>query len=230
LLEHCIREDLNKRALRRLAVINPVKLVIDNFPEDKVEELEAVNNPEDSNAGTRKIQFSKTLYIEQEDFLENPTAKFFRMTPGGEVRLKYAYIVKCTGLVKDKSGEIKEIHCDYLPETRSGMPDSSRKVKGTIHWVSAKHALSAEARLYEQLFVKENPEDIEEGKDFKENMNLNSLQINTCFIEPSLKEAKAGEKYQFERLGYFCVDKDSTNDKIIFNRTVTLKDSWAKKQ
>jgi len=228
LLEHCIREDLNKRSLRRLAVINPVKLVIDNFPEDKVEELEAVNNHEDTNAGTRKMPFSKILYIEQEDFLENPSAKFFRMTPGGEVRLKYAYIVKCTGVVKDESGEIKEIHCDYLPDTRSGMPDSGRKVKGTIHWVSAKHALNAEARLYEQLFVKENPEDVEEGKDFKENMNPNSLQIKNCFIEPSLQEAKAGEKYQFERMGYFCVDKDSSTDKLIFNRTVTLKDSWAK--
>ena len=228
LLEHCIREDLNKRSLRRLAVINPVKLVIDNFPEDKVEELEAVNNPEDINAGTRKMPFSKIIYIEQEDFLENPSAKFFRMTPGGEVRLKYAYIVKCTGVVKDESGEIKEIHCDYLPDTRSGMPDSGRKVKGTIHWVSAKHVLNAEARLYEQLFVKENPEDVEEGKDFKENMNPNSLQIKNCFIEPSLLEAKAGEKYQFERMGYFCVDKDSSTDKLIFNRTVTLKDSWAK--
>ncbi len=229
LLEHCIREDLNKRSLRRLAVINPLKLVIDNYPDDLVEEMDAVNNPEDTTTGMRKMPFSKELYIEQEDFMENPPAKFFRLTPGNEVRLKYAFIIKCTGVVKDeKTGEIKEVHCTYDPETRSGLSQSNRKVKGTIHWVSARHAVEGEVRLYEQLFSKENPEDVNEGEDFKDNINPNSLLAKKCFVEPSLAEAKAGDKFQFERLGYFCTDKDTEKGKIVFNRTVTLKDSWTK--
>ncbi|MFA5780742.1 MAG: glutamine--tRNA ligase/YqeY domain fusion protein [Bacteroidales bacterium] len=229
LLEHCIREDLNKRALRRLAVINPLKLIIENYPDDMVEELEAVNNPEYPEAGIRKIPFSKALYIEQEDFMENAPPKFFRLSPGNEVRLKYGYIVKCTGIVKEENtGQIKEVHCTYDPETRRGMPNSNKKVKGTIHWVSVKHAMKAEVRLYEHLFIKENPEEIEEGQDFKANINPDSLQIKTCFAEPCLKEAKAGEKYQLERLGYFCVDPDSESEKPVLNRTVTLKDSWSK--
>ncbi|NTW32026.1 MAG: glutamine--tRNA ligase/YqeY domain fusion protein [Bacteroidetes bacterium] len=227
LLEHCLREDLNKQALRRLAVLNPLKLVIENYPDELVEELDAVNNPENTETGLRKVPFSKILYIEQEDFMENPPAKFFRLAPGNEVRLKYAYIIKCTEVIKDNNtGEIKEVHCTYDPETRSGMPLSNRKVKSTIHWVSAKHALEAEVRLYEQLFTKENPEATEEGKDFKDNINPNSLQIKTCFIEPSLSESKSGEKYQFERIGYFCVDPDSDKGKPVFNRTVTLRDSY----
>ena len=229
LLEHCLREDLNKQAVRRLAVVNPLKLIIENYPDELVEELDAINNPENIETGLRKVSFSKILYIEQEDFMENPPAKFFRLAPGNEVRLKYAYIIKCTEVIKDNdTGEIKEVHCTYDPETRSGMPLSNRKIKSTIHWVSAKHALEAEIRLYEQLFLKENPEVTEESKDFKENINTKSLQVKTCFIEPSLAEAKSGEKYQFERIGYFCVDPDSINGKPVFNRTVTLKDSWNK--
>lgn len=229
LLEHCIREDLNKRSLRRLAVINPLKLIIDNYPDNLVEEMDAVNNPEDAATGMRKLPFSKELYIEQEDFMENPPAKFFRLTPGNEVRLKYAFIIKCTGVVKDeKTGEIKEVHCTYDPETKSGLSQSNRKVKGTIHWVSARHAVEGEVRLYEQLFSKENPEDVNEGEDFKTNLNPNSLLAKKCFVEPSLAEAKAGDKFQFERLGYFCTDKDTVKGRIVFNRTVTLKDSWTK--
>jgi glutaminyl-tRNA synthetase len=229
LLEHCIREDLNKRSLRRLAVINPLKLIIDNYTDDLVEEMDAVNNPEDTTTGMRKLPFSKELYIEQEDFMENPPAKFFRLTPGNEVRLKYAFIIKCTGVVKDeKTGEIKEVHCTYDPETKSGLSQSNRKVKGTIHWVSARHAVEGEVRLYEQLFSKENPEDVNEGEDFKTNLNPNSLLAKKCFVEPSLAEAKAGDKFQFERLGYFCTDPDTVKGKVVFNRTVTLKDSWTK--
>ncbi|HOT89432.1 MAG TPA: glutamine--tRNA ligase/YqeY domain fusion protein [Bacteroidales bacterium] len=229
LLEHCIREDLNKKAIRRMAVINPIKLVIENYPDHLVEEMDAVNNPENPDAGMRKVPFSKVLYIEQEDFMENPQAKFFRLAPEKEVRLKYAYIIKCTSVIKDENTNIiKEIRCQYYPETKSGMPDSNRKVKGTIHWVSAQHALEAEVRLYEPLFLKENPDEVTEGKDFKENLNPNSIQKKTCFTEPSLKETKAGEKFQFERLGYFCTDKETTHNKMIFNRTVTLKDSFSK--
>jgi len=230
LLEHCLREDLNKSASRKLAVLNPLKLVIENYPEDLVEEMEAVNNPEDSETGMRKVPFSKYLYIDEEDFMENPPSKFFRLSPGNEVRLKYAYIIKCTGVIKDDGGKVTEIHCTYDPETRSGLPQSNRKVKGTIHWVSAKHAVEAEVRLYEQLFMKENPEDIEEGEDFKANMNPNSLKVKTCFAEASLKDVKSGEKYQFERQGYFCVDPDSTSERPVFNRTVTLKESKSKAQ
>jgi len=191
--------------------------------------MDAVNNPENPDAGMRKVPFSKVLYIEQEDFMENPQAKFFRLAPEKEVRLKYAYIIKCTSVIKDENTNIiKEIRCQYYPETKSGMPDSNRKVKGTIHWVSAQHALEAEVRLYEPLFLKENPDEVTEGKDFKENLNPNSIQKKTCFTEPSLKETKAGEKFQFERLGYFCTDKETTHNKMIFNRTVTLKDSFSK--
>ena len=229
LLEHCIREDLNKRSLRRLAVINPLKLVIENYPENLEEELDAVNNPEDASTGMRKIPFSKVIYIEQEDFMENPPPKFFRLTPGNEVRLKYAYIVKCTGFKKDEiTGKIQEVYCTYDPESKSGMSQSNRKVKGTIHWVSAKHAIEAEVRLYEHLFLKENPEDVEEGQDFKMNINPKSLQVKTSYVEPSLINAVRGDKVQFERLGYFCIDPDTIKGRLVFNRTVTLKDSWSK--
>jgi len=230
LLEFCLREDLNKRATRKMAVMNPLKLVVENFPEDLVEEMDAVNNPEEAEITMRKIPFSKYLYIDQEDFMENPPAKFFRLTPGNEVRLKYAYIVKCTSVVKDDNGNITEVHCTYDPETRSGLPQSNRKVKGTIHWVSAKQAVEAEVRLYERLFMKENPEDVAEGEDFKASMNPASLQVKIGFVEASLKDVKPGEKFQFERQGYFCVDPDSTSGRPVFNRTVTLKDSWARMQ
>lgn len=229
LLEFCVREDLNKKSKRSLAVLNPVKLVIDNYPNDLTEEMDAVNNPEDPALGIRKVPFSKELFIEKEDFMEEPPAKYFRLSPGREVRLKYAYIVKCESVEKDpETGEIIAIHCTYDPETRSGMPQSNRKVKGTIHWVSAKHAVEAEIRLYDRLFVAENPEVAEEGKDFKSNLNLNSLIKVKGWIEPSLATAFPGEKFQFERIGYFCADKDSSSEKLIFNRTVSLKDSWTK--
>ncbi len=227
LLEFCVREDLNKKASRVMAVLNPVKLIIDNYPETD-EMMDAVNNPENADAGTRKVTFAKELYIEREDFMENPTGKFFRLKPGGEVRLKYAYIIKCESIVKDNDGNITEIHCTYAPDTKSGMENSNRKVKGTLHWVAAKDAIAVEVRLYDRLFSKENPEDVEEGQDFKTNLNPHSLKIITGYAESSLRNAKAGEQYQFERLGYFCVDKDTTADKIIFNKTVGLKDSWAK--
>jgi len=227
LLEFCLREDLNKRARRALAVLNPVKLIIDNYPEGQTEELDAVNNPENPDEGLRKVPFSKELYIEREDFMEEPPSKYFRLAPGREVRLKYAYIIKCESVVKDpETGNITEIHCTYDPETRSGMPMSNRKVKGTIHWVSAQHAVKAEIRLYDRLFSMENPEETEEGKDFISNLNPESLKKITGFTEPLLATAKAGDKFQFERIGYFCVDPDSTTDKLVFNRTVTLKESW----
>ncbi|MFH0865492.1 MAG: glutamine--tRNA ligase/YqeY domain fusion protein [Bacteroidota bacterium] len=228
LLEHCLREDLNKRAIRRMAVINPVKLIIDNYPDDLSEELEGLNNPENPNGGSRKIPFSKVVYIERDDFMEAPVPKFFRMFPGNEVRLKYAYIVKCTHVVKNEKGEIAEIHCTYDPETRSGMPQSSRKVKATIHWTSVKHAVEAEARLYDRLFSKENPDAVEEGCDWKENLNTDSLKIVKCFVEPNFENALTPAKYQFERIGYFCVDPDSSKEKLVFNRTVTLKEGWTK--
>ncbi|MCX6244549.1 MAG: glutamine--tRNA ligase/YqeY domain fusion protein [Bacteroidetes bacterium] len=229
LLEFCIREDLNKRADRIMAVINPVKMIIDNYPEGLVEEMEAVNNPEDESKGKRMVPFSREIYIEREDFMEDPPKKFFRLFPGGEVRLRSAYIVKCESLVKDpQTGEITEIHCTYDQETRSGMPQSNRKVKGTLHWVSVNHAVEAEVRLYDRLFSKENPDDAEEGKDYKDYLNPESLKTVKGFIEPSVKKAVAGDKFQFERLGYFVVDKDSANDRLVFSRTVTLKDSWAR--
>ena len=230
LLEHCLREDLNKRTPRVMAVLRPLRVVIDNYPQGKVEELEAVNNPEDETMGTRKIPFSQVIYIEQDDFREVPPKGFFRLAPGNEVRLKHAYIIKCEQVVKDeKTGKIIELHCTYDPETKSGGAKSGRKVKSTLHWVSASHCLDAEARLYDHLFTKPNPDQTEEGQDFKTNLNPNSLEVLTsCKVELSLKNAQPGNRYQFLRLGYFCVDSDSTVGKLIFNRTVTLQDDWAK--
>ncbi|MBI9037867.1 MAG: glutamine--tRNA ligase/YqeY domain fusion protein [Bacteroidales bacterium] len=229
MLEHSVREDLNKKALRRMAVLDPVKLVITNFPEDKTEYLEAVNNPEDENAGKRKVPFSKEIYIERSDFMEDPPRKFFRLSHGKEVRLRYAYIIKCENVIKNNDGEIIEIQCTYDPETKSGTGTTQRKVKGTIHYVSAKHAIKVEVRLYDRLFINENPDITEDGKDFKSNINPDSLKVIEGFVEPELKNAKPLEHFQFERQGYFCVDKDSTDNRLIFNRTVLLRDSWAKK-
>ncbi len=231
MLENCVREDLNKKALRVMAVLRPLKVIIDNYPQDMVEELEAINNPEDLSMGTRKVPFSKVLYIERDDFRVDPPKKFFRLAPGREVRLRYAYFITCVSVVKDeKSGEIIELHCTYDPNTRGGDASDGRKVKATLHWVSAKHALEAEARLYEYLFLKENPEDTDEGVDFTANLNPNSLEvIDCCFVEPKLKEASPGDTFQFERLGYFCADNvDCGKGKLVFNRTVTLRDAWAK--
>jgi glutaminyl-tRNA synthetase len=231
LLEHCLREDLNKTSPRVMAVLRPLKVVIDNYPEGQTEELDAVNNPEDPNAGTRKVPFSRELYIEQEDFMEEPPKKFFRLAPGREVRLRYAYFVTCTKVVKDKDGNIVELHCTYDPATRGGDAPDGRKVKSTLHWVSAGHAIEAEVRLYDHLFTKENPDDVAEGEDFKSNLNPGSLEVLTsCRLEPSLAQAKPFSRYQFERLGYFCVDPDSTKEKPVFNRTVGLRDTWAKIQ
>jgi len=225
LLEACIRDDLNKRAPRRMGVLKPLKLVIDNYPEDQVEELEAINNPEDLDAGTRKVPFSRVLYIEQEDFQEEPHKKFYRLYPGNEVRLRYAYFVTCTRVVKDpQTGEVTEVHCTYDPTTRGGDAPDGRRVKATIHWVSAQHALAAEVRLYDRLFTIENPD----SDSFKEYLNPNSLEVLEAFVEPSLEKAEPGYRMQFERQGYFCVDPDSTNEKLVFNRTVALRDSWAK--
>jgi len=229
LLEHSVREDLNKKALRRMAVLDPVKLVITNFPDDKTEYLDAVNNPEDETAGKRKVPFSRELYIEKSDFMEDPPRKYFRLSPGKEVRLRYAYIIKCENVIKNEAGEILEIQCTYDPETKSGTGKTQRKVKGTIHYVSAKHSIKAEARIYDRLFLNENPDIAEDGKDFKSNINPDSLKVIDCFVEPEFKNAKPLEHFQFERQGYFCVDKDSSDNKLIFNRTVLLRDSWAKK-
>jgi glutaminyl-tRNA synthetase len=226
--EAVIRDDLNKRALRRMAVLHPLKVVIDNYPEDLVEEMDAINNPEDASAGTRKVPFSKVLYIEQDDFREVPPPKYFRLSPGVEVRLRYGYFVKCVGVVKDAQGEVTEVHCTYDPTTKGGDAQDGRKVKSTIHWVSARHAVPAEVRLYEQIFTVENPD---VGEDLESILNPNSLTVlENCCVEPSLAKAVLGEKIQFERTGYFCVDKDSTAEKLVFNRTVTLKDSWTKEQ
>ena len=232
LLEHCLRQDLNAASQRAMAVLNPVKLIIDNYPEDKTEELDAVNNPEDPSAGSRKVPFSRELYIEQEDFMENPPKKFYRLSPGQEVRLRYAYFVKCTHTVKDASGNITEIHCTYDPATRGGDSPDGRKVKATLHWLSAKHAVGAQFRLYDYLFTKENPDETVEGQDFTDCLNPDSLKIvDNCFVEPSMANTKPLERLQFERLGYFCRDADKTADnRPIFNRTVTLKDTWAKIQ
>jgi len=229
LLEHCVREDLNKTSPRVMAVLRPLKVVIDNYPADQVEELEAVNNPEDASAGTRKVPFSRELYIEREDFMEEPPKKFYRLAPGREVRLRYAYFIRCTDVVKDETGEVVELHCTYDPTTRGGDAPDGRKVKATLHWVSAAHSLEAEVRLYDHLFTKENPDDVENGVDFKSNVNPNSLEtLLSCRVEPSLAGAAPGSRYQFERLGYFCVDLDSSVGKLVFNRTVTLRDPWAK--
>ncbi len=232
-LEHAIREDLNKRALRKLAVLRPIKVVITNYPENKIEELDAVNNPEDENAGKRKIPFSRELFIEQDDFKEVPPPKFFRLKPGGEVRLKYAYIIKCDEVMKDTGGKIVELRCTADLDSKTGGPTANRKVKGTIHWVSAAHAIDAECRLYDRLFTEAEPE--KDGRDFKSVLNPHSLEVVTAKCEPSLKEAKPEVRYQFERLAYFALDKDSELPspdsnllKLIFNRTITLKDTWAK--
>jgi glutaminyl-tRNA synthetase len=225
-LEHAIREDLNKCTLRRLAVLRPLKIVITNFPEGKVEELDAVNNPEDESAGRRKIPFSRELFIERDDFQEVPPPKFFRLKPGGEVRLKYAYIIKCDEVVKDAGGNLTELRCTADLDSKTGGATSARKVKGTIHWVSAAHALDAEARLYDRLFTEAEPE--KDGRDFKSVLNPRSLEVITAKLEPNLKDAKPELRYQFERIGYFTLDKDSTPGKLVFNRTITLKDTWAK--
>ena len=233
LLEYSVREDLNKRVPRVMGVLRPLRVIIDNYPEGQVEELEALNNPEDPGMGTRKVPFSRVLYIEQEDFQEDPPKKFFRLAPGREVRLRYAYFIKCEKVVKDeKTGEVVELHCTYDPETRGGDSPDGRKVKATLHWVSAAHALEAEVRLYDHLFLKANPSDVKDDDDFKNHLNPNSLEtLTTCRVEPSLKCAAAGNRYQFERLGYFCVDSvDSSEEKLVFNRTVTLRDQWARIQ
>jgi glutaminyl-tRNA synthetase len=231
LLEYSIREDLNKRAQRVMGVLRPLKVVIDNYPEDKVEELDALNNPEDPGMGTRKIPFSRVIYIEQDDFLEEPPKKFFRLAPGREVRLRYAYYITCVRIVKDeKTGQMVELHCTYDPDTRGGSSPDGRRVKATLHWVSAAHAIKAETRLYEHLFIKENPDE-EKDVDFKTYLNPNSFETLPFFVEPGLAGAAPGSRYQFERLGYFCVDsKDSFDQVLIFNRTVTLRDTWARIQ
>jgi len=231
-LEHCLREDLNQRAQRVMGVLHPLRLVIDNYPEGQVEEFDAVNNPEDPAAGTRKLPFSRVLYIEQEDFSEDPPPKYFRLAPGREVRLRYAYFITCTDVVKDeKNGEVVEVHCTYDPATRGGDSPDGRRVKSTLHWVSAEHTLEAEVRLYDHLFNKEDPMDVEEGADFRDYLNPNSLEASTsCRVEPSLADAPPGNRYQFERLGYFCVDPDSSPGKLVFNRIVSLRDTWAKIQ
>lgn len=229
LLEHCVRDVLNKESLRKMAVLDPVKLVIENYPDDLVEDVIADNNPEDENAGTRVVKFSKELYVEREDFEENPPKKWFRLAIGQEVRLKHSYYVTCTGIKKDENGNLTEIICTYDPETMGGTSKDGRKVKGTIHWVSTKHAVNATVNLYDHLFTKENPYDVEEGKDFTSNFNENSLTvIKNAKVEASLLEAKPGDTFQFLRKGYFTLDKDSTKDNLVFNRTLSLKDSWSK--
>jgi glutaminyl-tRNA synthetase len=231
LLEYCIREDLNKKAPRVMGVLRPLKVIIDNYPEGQVEELDATNNPEDPAMGTRKVPFSRELYIEQDDFMENPPKKFFRLAPGREIRLRYAYFITCVDVVKDsQTGKIIELHCTYDPQTRGGDAPDGRKVKGTLHWVSAPQALAAEVRLYDHLFDRGNPNEGEGGKDFSDYINPNSLEVlKNCPVEPGLSKAEPNSRYQFERLGYFCVDaKDSKQGSLVFNRTVTLRDTWAK--
>ena len=229
MLEHFVREDLNKRSARVMAVLRPLKVVIDNYPSNQIEEMDAVNNPEDASAGTRKVPFSRELYIEQDDFREEPPKGYFRLSPGREVRLRYGYLITCTSVVKNEKGEVVEVHCTYDPATRGGNTPDGRKVKSTIHWVSAAKAITAEVRIYENLFTKENPNEVAEGQDFTANLNPKSLEvIADAKVEPSLANAAAGSRYQFERLGYFCVDTDSKPGKLVFNRTVALKDTWAK--
>ena len=228
LLEYCIREDLNRSAPRVMAVLRPLRVVIENYPENQTDELDAVNNPEDPGMGSRKVPFSRVLYIEQDDFREDPPKQFFRLAPGREVRLRYAYFITCVGVVKDeKTGEVIELRCTYDPATRGGDAPDGRKVKATLHWVSAVHALNAEVRLYDYLFAKAAPG--EESGDFKADINPNSLEVlKKCFVEPGLAGSEPGSRYQFERLGYFCVDQDSSARELVFNRIVTLKDTWAK--
>jgi glutaminyl-tRNA synthetase len=229
MLEHFVREDLNKRAPRVMAMLRPLKVVIDNYPENQVEDMDAVNNPEDESAGKRKVPFSRELYIEQDDFREVPPPKYYRLSPGREVRLRYGYFITCTSVVKNDQGDVVEVHCTYDPATHGGNAPDGRKVKATIHWVSAAHAVEGEVRIYENLFLKENPSDVEEGQDVLDNLNPNSLEIiANAKLEPSLANAVAGTRYQFERLGYFCVDPDSKPGKPVFNRTVALKDAWAR--
>ena len=233
LLEHCLREDLNKRSPRVMAVLKPLKVVLENYPEGQVEELDAVNNPEDPAAGSRKVPFAKELYIEQDDFMEDPPKKFFRLAPGREIRLRYGYFITCTDVIKDDTtGEIVELRCTYDPATRGGNAPDGRKVKATLHWVSIQHSLPAEARLYRQLFTRENPGDAEPGEEFTAYVNPESLEVLTnCRVEPGLADAEPESIYQFERLGYFCADRyDCTKEKLVFNRTVTLRDTWAKIQ
>jgi glutaminyl-tRNA synthetase len=229
MLEHFVREDLNKRAPRVMAVLRPLKIVIDNYPENQVDEVDAVNNPEDESAGKRKVPFSRILYIEQDDFREDPPKKYYRLSPGSEVRLRYGYFITAKSVVKNDKGEVVEVHCTYDPATRGGSSPDGRKVKGTIHWVSAAHAVDAEVRIYDKLFSKEDPNEVEEGQEFTANLNPNSLEvIAQAKLEPSLANAPVEGRYQFERLGYFCVDPDSRPGHLVFNRTVALKDTWAK--
>src|ERR1700730_52306 len=228
-LEYHVREDLNRRAARVMAVLRPLRVVIDNYPDDLVEEMDAVNNPENESMGTRRVPFSKVLYIEHDDFREDPPRQFFRLAPGREVRLRYGYLITCNSVVKDTNGNVVELHCTYDPATRGGTTPDGRKVKSTIHWVSAERAVDAEVRLYDTLFTKENPNELDEGQDFTANLNPNSLEVLTgCKVEPSLRDAAAGIRYQFERLGYFCVDPDSSSGPLVFNRTIGLRDTWSK--
>ena len=227
-LEDCLRDDLNKHSPRVMGVLNPLKVVITNYPDAQVDELQAVNNPEDPEGGTRTVPFARELYIERDDFREDPPPKFYRLAPGREVRLRYAYFITCTEVVKDADGEIVELRCTYDPATRGGDAPDGRKVKATLHWVSARHAVAAEARVYDNLFRTLNPDDAAEGQSWTDNLNPNSLQVSTCYVEPSVAGAAPGMRYQFERLGYFCVDTDSTPERLVFNRTVTLRDSWAR--
>jgi glutaminyl-tRNA synthetase len=229
LLEFCIREDLNKKAKRVLAVMNPLKVIITNFPDNAEEELDAINNPEDLSMGVRKIKFTREIFIDKDDFMIDPPKKYYRLSPGKEVRLRYGYYITCTGYKTDENtGEVIEVYCTYDPETKGGQSPDGRKVQGTIHWVSSKYAIEAEARLYEHLFIKENPEEYPEGGSWRDNINPDSLKIVKIKIEPTILEDDLNQKYQFERVGYFCFDKDSTKEKLIFNRTVTLRDTWAK--
>jgi glutaminyl-tRNA synthetase len=231
LLEHCLREDLNKRANRFMAVLKPLKVVLENYPEGNVDLLDAVNNPEDPDAGTRKVPFSKVLYIERDDFMEDPPKKFFRLAPGREVRLRYGYFITCVDVVKDEeTGEVVELRCTYDPETRGGNAPDGRRVKATLHWVSAEHALQAEVRIYSHLFLKENPAEAKDGQDFTDYINSDSLEIlDNCRVEPGLADFKPEDICQFERLGYFCADRyDCTKERLVFNRTVTLRDTWAR--
>ncbi len=231
LLEHCLRRDLNESAPRVMGVLDPLKVVLANYPDDRVEELDAINNPEDESAGTRKVPFSKTLYIERDDFMEDPPKKFYRLAPGREVRLRYAYFITCQEAIKDEAGNVVEIRCTYDPETRGGNAPDGRKVKATLHWVSAPHALDAEVRLYDTLFSAANPTKVEEGGDWLDNLNPDSLVVvDGCKLEPSLADANPGDRFQFERKGYFVVDPDTSGDRLVFNRTVTLRDTWAKMQ
>ena len=228
LLEYCIREDLNKKAERRLCVLDPLKVIITNYPEDKTEMLSAPNNQEDEATGNREIPFSREIFIEREDFMEEPPRKFFRLGPGREIRLKYAYFITCNEVIKNDKGEVVELHCTYDPESKGGKSPDGRKVKGTMHWVDAEEAKDIEIRLYDRLFLEEEPDKVDEGKSFTDNINPDSLNIITAKAEPSISNADIGQTFQFERKGYFCVDKDSTKDKIIYNRTISLRDSWAK--